>query len=59
LTRPRSKHTTIAAVYLLLFENMLKVGMRQLYPGIITLFIWGLLIARLQIPSATGEKMAH
>lgn len=46
-------------MYLLLFENMLKVGMRQLYPGIITLFIWGLLIARLQIPSATGEKMAH
>ncbi|PKO60731.1 MAG: hypothetical protein CVU24_11760 [Betaproteobacteria bacterium HGW-Betaproteobacteria-18] len=39
--------TAIAAVYLLLGENMLKVGMRQPYPGIITFFIWGLLLARL------------
>ena len=34
--------------YLLLIENMLKVGMRQPYPAIITFFIWGLLIARLR-----------
>ena len=37
----------MATTYLLLCENMLKVGMRQPYPGIITFFIWGLLIARL------------
>lgn len=39
--------TAIAAVYLLLGENMLRVGMRQPYPGIVTFFIWGLLLARL------------
>jgi hypothetical protein len=38
----------LAVLYLLLFENMLKVGMRQPYPGIITFFLWGLLIARLR-----------
>ncbi len=56
ISKPVLLGTTMAALYLLLFENMLKVGMRQPYPGIITFFIWGLLIARLQIPSATGEK---
>jgi hypothetical protein len=56
LSNPMLLGTTMAALYLLLFENMLKVGMRQPYPGIITFFIWGLLITRLQIPSATGEK---
>ena len=39
---------TLAVLYLLLFENMLKVGMRQPYPGIITFFLWGVLIARLR-----------
>lgn len=39
--------TSAAFVYLLL-ENMLKVGMRQPYPGLITFFILGLLIARLR-----------
>lgn len=58
LSNPMLLGTTMAALYLLLFENMLKVGMRQPYPGIITFFIWGLLIARLQTPSATNEKNA-
>jgi hypothetical protein len=42
----------LAVLYLLLFENMLKVGMRQPYSGIITFFLWGLLIARLRNPRA-------
>ena len=44
----------MATVYLVLIENMLKVGMRQPYPGIITFFIWGLLIARIE--SLASEK---
>lgn len=56
LSNPVFLGTTMAALYLLLFENMLKVGVRHPYPGIITFFIWGLLIARLQIPSANAEK---
>jgi hypothetical protein len=38
----------LAVLYLLFFANMLKVGMRQPYSGIITFFLWGLLIARLR-----------
>ena len=48
--------TAMAALYLLLFENMLKVGMRQPYPGIITFFIWGLLISRLKHPVVDPKK---
>ena len=32
--------------------NMLKVGMRQPYPGIITFFLWGLLLSHLQKASS-------
>lgn len=45
---------SMATIYLLLGENMLKVGMRQPYPGIITFFIWGVLIARLR--TSTKEE---
>lgn len=46
----------LAVLYLLLFENMLKVGMRQPYSGIITFFLWGLLIARLRNLRASAEE---
>ena len=36
---------------------MLKVGMRQPYPGIITFFIWGLLIARLSTHAPSQPTM--
>jgi len=39
--------TTMAAGYLVLIENMFNIGMRQPYPGILTFFIFGLLISRL------------
>jgi hypothetical protein len=58
LSNPMLLGTTMAALYLLLFENMLKVGMRQPYPGIITFFIWGLLIARVQPRTTPDEKNA-
>ena len=58
LSNPMLLGTVIAALYLLLFENMLKVGMRQPYPGIITFFIWGLLIARLQRLTKGVEQTA-
>lgn len=49
LASPLLSATALAALYLMLGENMLKVGMRQPYPGILTFFLWGLLIARLSI----------
>ena len=56
LSKPVFLETTMAALYLLLFEKTLMVGMRQPYPGIITLFIWGLLIARLQRLTKGAEQ---
>ena len=51
---------SIAVTYLVLGENMVSVGMRQPYPGIITFFLWGLLIARLNpkvdFPASPHEK---
>ncbi len=38
----------LACCYLIGVENMLKVGMRQPYPGLITMFLLGLLISRLR-----------
>jgi hypothetical protein len=52
LSNPMLLGTAMASTYLLLGENMLKVGMRQPYPGIISFFVWGLLITRLR----TTEK---
>ncbi|MCF8077812.1 MAG: hypothetical protein K9K88_00890 [Desulfobacterales bacterium] len=40
-------------LFLLFFDNSLKVGMRQPYPGIITFFLWGLLLSRIDACSKT------
>jgi hypothetical protein len=60
LGAPMLLGAVVATVYLLLVENMLKVGLRQPYPGIIGFFIWGLLLARLSAleehaPRPAGE----
>lgn len=36
-----------AVLFLLFVDNSFKVGMRQPYPGILTFFLWGILLARL------------
>lgn len=35
------------ALFLVFVDNSLKVGLRQPYPGILSFFLWGLLISRL------------
>lgn len=47
---------TLAAAYLVLLDNMLKVGMRQPYPGIMTFFLWGLLLSHLQTPGGNHHR---
>ena len=37
----------LVTLFLLLIDNSFKVGLRQPYPGIITFFLWGLLLSRL------------
>lgn len=46
-------------VFLLLADNSLKVGMRQPYPGIITFFLWGVLVAWLFRLDASGTDEAE
>ena len=38
---------TFSVFFLLFVDNMFKVGMRQLYPGIASFFLWGLLVNQL------------
>jgi hypothetical protein len=38
----------IVVFFLLIPDNLLKVSMRQPYPGIIIFFLWGLLLARIE-----------
>jgi hypothetical protein len=42
-------YTCLAAIvlFLLIIDNSFKVGMRQPYPGIMTFFLWGLLLSHL------------
>lgn len=43
-------------LFLLLADNMLKVGMRQPYPGIITFFLWGMALSILVEYGREREK---
>jgi O-antigen ligase len=36
----------IVVLFLLFIDNMLKVGLRQPYPGIFSFFLWGILISK-------------
>jgi O-antigen ligase len=50
-------YTCLAAIvlFLLIVDNSFKVGMRQPYPGIMTFFLWGLLLSRL-FPERQGNR---
>jgi hypothetical protein len=45
---PASTGLAIVVLLLLIPDNLLKVGMRQPYSGIVTFFLWGLLLARIE-----------
>lgn len=45
---------TLAAMFLVLGDNFLKVGMRQPYPGILTFFLWGILLSHLLPPARSS-----
>lgn len=44
----------LVVYFLLLVDNLLKVGLRQPYPAIFTFFLWGLLLTKLSM--LTTEK---
>ncbi len=46
---------TAVVLFLLLVDNSFKVGMRQPYPGILTFFLWGILLSHLFMPSTTAR----
>jgi hypothetical protein len=47
LVSPSLLGLTAVVLFLLLVDNSLKVGMRQPYPGILTFFLWGVLLTEL------------
>lgn len=47
-TSPSLLGLTFSVLFLLFADNSLKVGMRQMYLGIASFFLWGLLLNRLQ-----------
>ena len=49
----------LITIFLLLIDNSLKVGLRQPYPGIITFFLWGLLLSRLTFKQPTLTVELH
>jgi hypothetical protein len=55
ISNPNMAGLTLVTLFLLLIDNSLKVGLRQPYPGIITFFLWGLLLSRLPV---TKSKVA-
>ncbi len=45
---PSMMGLAMVVLFLLIPDNLLKVSLRQPYPGIITFFLWGLLLARIE-----------
>jgi hypothetical protein len=58
LASPAMIGLTIVVMFLLFPDNLMKVSMRQPYSGIITFFLWGLLLARIESlrPPERGEQ---
>jgi len=47
----------VTVLFIVLVDNSFKVGMRQPYPGILTFFLWGLLLTQLfRRPTPTNHK---
>lgn len=56
VSSPTTMGLVIVVLFLLFPDNLLKVGMRQPYPGIITFFLWGLLLTRLELLRKAGKR---
>ncbi|MCW5575103.1 MAG: hypothetical protein KIT13_03315 [Burkholderiales bacterium] len=52
-------YTCLAAIvlFLLIVDNSFKVGMRQPYPGIVTFFLWGMMLSHL-FPERPANRKA-
>lgn len=53
---PDTVALAILVLFLVLVDNSLKVGLRQPYPGLITFFLWGVLLNRLQGRMVVGGR---
>jgi len=47
----------IVVLLVLFVDNSLKVGLRQPYPGMISFFLWGILLSRLYRASVMGQEL--
>jgi hypothetical protein len=58
LASPSLLGLALVVLFILFVDNSLKVGLRQPYPGIISFFLWGVLLSRLsnQAPIASMKS---
>ena len=49
----------LVVLFLVLIDNNFKVSLRQPYPGIITYFLWGILLTRLRIRDEPERAARH
>lgn len=56
MVSPTVAGLAVVVMFLLIPDNLLKVGMRQPYPGIVTFFLWGLLLSRIESMRTMGER---
>ena len=52
---PTMTGLAIVVLFLLFPDNLFKVSMRQPYPGIMTFFLWGMLLARIESLRMAGK----
>lgn len=53
---PDTVALAVLVLFLVLVDNSFKVGLRQPYPGMITFFLWGVLLNRLQAKMVVGGR---
>lgn len=46
-------------LFLVFPDSLIKVGLRQPYPGIFSFFLWGMLLARINLASNNGGDARH
>lgn len=55
LTSSTMTGLTLVVLFLVIPDNLIKVSLRQPYPGIFTFFLWGLLLARIDLLRTTDS----
>lgn len=56
LASPSLLALSAMVLFLLVIDNILKVGLKQPYPGIYTFFLWGILLSKLSVAANNAHR---